>query len=193
MGMKGGVHGHEKGVFFLSHSPFMHSASPSTLRCPPWWRWRCAGCGRRPRGRRTACSPFPSVTFPSHYSMATGLHPAWHGIVDNVFRDPRNTSAAFNPGVTDPAWWLGEPIWETATKQVSASPSHTKLGPNSKTKKSHQEGGWNPVSRTHVGDLSPSRSVPAPVSRDQEISARAPEHQTRTKEKNKKTQANRQL
>lgn len=28
---------------------------------------------------------FPSNTFPNHYSMATGLHPDHHGIVNNSF------------------------------------------------------------------------------------------------------------
>nr|CAH8822245.1 unnamed protein product [Trichobilharzia regenti] len=31
---------------------------------------------------------FPTSTFPSHYTMATGLYPESHGIVDNVFYDP---------------------------------------------------------------------------------------------------------
>ena len=31
---------------------------------------------------------FPSNTFPNHYSIATGLLPAHHGIVNNIFFDP---------------------------------------------------------------------------------------------------------
>ena len=31
---------------------------------------------------------FPSLTFPSHYSIATGMYPASHGIVGNQFYDP---------------------------------------------------------------------------------------------------------
>uniref|UniRef100_A0A914RUY5 Uncharacterized protein n=1 Tax=Parascaris equorum TaxID=6256 RepID=A0A914RUY5_PAREQ len=31
---------------------------------------------------------FPSKTFPNHYTIATGLYPAWNGIVDNGFYDP---------------------------------------------------------------------------------------------------------
>jgi Type I phosphodiesterase / nucleotide pyrophosphatase len=30
---------------------------------------------------------YPSKTFPNHYSMATGLYPAWHGVVDNLVYD----------------------------------------------------------------------------------------------------------
>src|SRR5699024_542624 len=31
---------------------------------------------------------YPSATFPNHYSIVTGLYPAHHGIVGNVFYDP---------------------------------------------------------------------------------------------------------
>eukprot|EP01018_Ginkgo_biloba_P021675 Gb_37354 [translate_table: standard] len=58
---------------------------------------------------------FPSLTFPNHYSIATGLYPAWHGIINNHFRDPK-TNETFGMQSHDPKWWLGEPIWETVTK-----------------------------------------------------------------------------
>ena len=32
--------------------------------------------------------PFPSITFPSHYTTVTGLYAEHHGIVANVFYDP---------------------------------------------------------------------------------------------------------
>ncbi|KAJ3356033.1 hypothetical protein GGF32_001719 [Allomyces javanicus] len=63
---------------------------------------------------------FPSVTFPNHYTLATGLTPAQHGIVSNTFHDPllqkdfNYTNPADN---ADPAWWGGEPIWITAERQ----------------------------------------------------------------------------
>src|SRR5882757_917408 len=31
---------------------------------------------------------FPSLTFPNHYTLVTGLYPEHHGIVDNDFLDP---------------------------------------------------------------------------------------------------------
>ena len=31
---------------------------------------------------------FPTKTFPNHYTIATGLRPEHHGIVDNSFYDP---------------------------------------------------------------------------------------------------------
>ncbi|KAM0255819.1 hypothetical protein ACHAQJ_005406 [Trichoderma viride] len=63
---------------------------------------------------------FPSVTFPNHYTLATGLYPEAHGIVGNTFWDPE-LKAEFH--YTDPArsldpkWWGGEPFWVTAEKQ----------------------------------------------------------------------------
>ena len=40
-------------------------------------------------GVKAAFRPsFPSVTFPNHYSMATGLHPDHHGLVNNFFMLP---------------------------------------------------------------------------------------------------------
>ena len=32
--------------------------------------------------------PYPSLTFPAHYTIATGLHPERHGVVGNRFYDP---------------------------------------------------------------------------------------------------------
>ena len=40
--------------------------------------------------RATAMEPaFPSVTFPNHYTLVTGLYPEHHGIVGNSFYDPQ--------------------------------------------------------------------------------------------------------
>ncbi|XP_057415784.1 uncharacterized protein LOC130710505 [Lotus japonicus] len=55
---------------------------------------------------------FPTLTFPNHYSIATGLYPAYHGIINNHFSDPLS-GEAFYMGSHDPKWWLGEPLWET--------------------------------------------------------------------------------
>ncbi|XP_050234363.1 uncharacterized protein LOC126682666 [Mercurialis annua] len=56
---------------------------------------------------------FPTLTFPNHYSIVTGLYPAYHGIIDNHFIDP-DTGENFNMASHEPKWWLGEPLWETA-------------------------------------------------------------------------------
>jgi len=69
---------------------------------------------------------FPSKTFPNHYTIATGLVPDHHGLVNNAFYDAEsdksysmnNLSSRFNPD-----FYGGEPIWITAQKQgvVTAS------------------------------------------------------------------------
>ncbi|VDK64656.1 unnamed protein product [Anisakis simplex] len=59
---------------------------------------------------------FPSKTFPNHYAIATGLYPAWNGIVDNHFYDADLPRQYFSPSVHDQGWYLGEPIWNTVQK-----------------------------------------------------------------------------
>lgn len=61
----------------------------------------------------------PTKTFPSHYSMATGMHPEAHGLVANVFRDAvlGTYSPADRRTVEDGAWYGGEPIWVAAHRQ----------------------------------------------------------------------------
>lgn len=63
---------------------------------------------------------FPSVTFPNHFTLATGLYPESHGVVGNTFWDADLQQEFY---YTDPArslqpyWWGGEPIWRTAERQ----------------------------------------------------------------------------
>ena len=63
---------------------------------------------------------FPSNTFPNHYTIVTGLRPAHHGIVNNIFFDPAHGMFfRYNNPVSagDSRWWGGEPIWVTAIRQ----------------------------------------------------------------------------
>lgn len=55
---------------------------------------------------------FPTLTFPNHYSIVTGLYPAYHGIINNYFVDPY-TGELFTMSSHEPKWWQGEPLWET--------------------------------------------------------------------------------
>ncbi|KAJ9688168.1 hypothetical protein PVL29_014076 [Vitis rotundifolia] len=48
---------------------------------------------------------FPTLTFPNHYSIVTGLYPAYHGIINNRFADP-HTGEIFTMGSHEPKWWL---------------------------------------------------------------------------------------
>jgi predicted AlkP superfamily pyrophosphatase or phosphodiesterase len=63
--------------------------------------------------------PFPSKTFPSHYTIVTGLYPEHHGIISNNMLDARiGERFSMNaPTAKDPRWWGGEPLWITAQKQ----------------------------------------------------------------------------
>lgn len=69
---------------------------------------------------------FPSVTFPNHYTIVTGLYPESHGIVGNSFWDPAMNEEFFytDPLAMQPKWWGGEPIWVTAEKQGIRTATH---------------------------------------------------------------------
>ncbi|WP_332853998.1 alkaline phosphatase family protein [Duganella sp. S19_KUP01_CR8] len=70
--------------------------------------------------RAVAMRPsFPSITFPNHYTLVTGLRPDHHGVVDNNMDDAAIPGVRFsldNPAaVTDRRWWdQAEPVWVTA-------------------------------------------------------------------------------
>ena len=63
---------------------------------------------------------YPSLTFPNHYTLVTGLYPEHHGIVANKFYDPGAQTAY---SYSDPAqqrdgsWYGGTPLWVLAEKQ----------------------------------------------------------------------------
>ena len=68
---------------------------------------------------RALIPPFPSKTFPSHYTIATGLYPGHHGIISNTFFDPamhRWFRVKDSTTVRDGRWYGGEPIWVTAER-----------------------------------------------------------------------------
>lgn len=62
---------------------------------------------------------FPTLTFPNHYSIVTGLHPERHGIISNTMRDDELGffSLGTRDAISDGRWWEGEPIWVTAERQ----------------------------------------------------------------------------
>lgn len=85
---------------------------------------------------------FPSVTFPNHFTLVTGLYPESHGVVGNTFWDPELDEDFY---YTDPErslqpkWWKAEPIWVTAESQGVRTAIHM----------------W-PGSEAHIGDFEPS-------------------------------------
>ncbi|WP_440222632.1 ectonucleotide pyrophosphatase/phosphodiesterase [Dokdonella sp. MW10] len=64
---------------------------------------------------------FPSLTFPNHYTLITGLRPDRNGIVANMMEDasiPGQTFRATNrEAIGDARWWDGAtPLWTTAQR-----------------------------------------------------------------------------
>jgi predicted AlkP superfamily pyrophosphatase or phosphodiesterase len=74
---------------------------------------------------------FPTLTFPNHYSLATGLYPSHHGIVDNAFYDAKKKKAYFikdRKAVRDGSWYGGTPIWVLAEQQQMLTASFYWVG-----------------------------------------------------------------
>lgn len=60
---------------------------------------------------------FPSVTFPNHWTVVTGLRPDSHGIVGNRMEDPAHPGMTFTMQSEEPFWWSqADPIWITAER-----------------------------------------------------------------------------
>ena len=63
---------------------------------------------------------FPSLTFPNHYALATGLYPSHSGLAANSFYD-RNRKDFYGMSkkekVKDGTWYGGTPLWVLAEKQ----------------------------------------------------------------------------
>src|ERR1700760_1025387 len=63
---------------------------------------------------------FPSVTFPNHYTLVTGLYPSHEGLVGNSFYD-RKTAGFFSyhgKNASDSTWYNGgTPLWVLAEQQ----------------------------------------------------------------------------
>lgn len=60
---------------------------------------------------------FPTLTFPNHYSIATGLYPAEHGILGNTFASKTRDgwySMYDRDAVGDGRWYGGNPVWTLA-------------------------------------------------------------------------------
>jgi predicted AlkP superfamily pyrophosphatase or phosphodiesterase len=74
---------------------------------------------------------FPSLTFPNHYALATGMYPSHHGIVDNIFYDSTRTKqyrVGNRAAVEDSSWYKGTPLWVLAEKQQMVSASYFWVG-----------------------------------------------------------------
>ncbi len=77
-------------------------------------------------GQKGASAPngmlpsYPSLTFPNHISLVTGLYPEHHGIVANSFYDAsRDATYVYTQSKTngDGSWYGGTPLWVLAEQQ----------------------------------------------------------------------------
>jgi len=74
---------------------------------------------------------FPTLTFPNHYSIATGLYPANHGLISNAFpsKDRKNFYNYRDPEtVQDGSWYGGEPVWVAAERSGMVSAAYFFIG-----------------------------------------------------------------
>ncbi len=63
---------------------------------------------------------YPSVTFPNHYTLVTGLYPEHHGIVAmSFFNDDHTKRFSYNDpeSSSDGSWYGGTPLWVLAEQQ----------------------------------------------------------------------------
>ncbi|ASW75843.1 phosphodiesterase [Chryseobacterium piperi] len=69
---------------------------------------------------------YPSITFPNHWSLITGLYPAHHGLIDNFFYDYKRKefyAMSDKKNAEDGSWYGGTPLWGLAEKQKMVSAS----------------------------------------------------------------------
>ncbi len=74
---------------------------------------------------------YPSVTFSNHYTLATGMYPSHHGIVNNSFYDPKKQQIYVKTdqnALKDSTWYGGVPIWVLAEQQKMLSAAFYWLG-----------------------------------------------------------------
>lgn len=75
---------------------------------------------------------FPSLTFPNHYTLVTGMRPDRHGVVNNNMEDAQlgRFAMSIREAVEDGRWWSdAEPIWVTAER--AGIPTATMFWPGS--------------------------------------------------------------
>lgn len=74
---------------------------------------------------------FPTITFPNHWSLITGLYPAHHGLIDNFFYDYKKQEfykMSSQENAEDGTWYGGTPLWSLAEKQGTLSASMMWVG-----------------------------------------------------------------
>lgn len=94
---------------------------------------------------------YPSLTFPNHYTIVTGLRPDRHGIVHNTMQDAElgSFSLSNRAAVGNGRWWGGEPIWVGA--ENAGLPTATLFWPGSEAPvQGVQPTRWQPYDETRA-------------------------------------------
>ena len=111
------------------NSPDRHGAPYVVLFSIDGFRWNFSELADTPAMDRMAAEGmtaeylqpvFPTLTFPNHYSIATGSLPRRHGLVGNSFPDTERLhwyDYKDRSTVQDGGWYQLEPLWVTAEKQ----------------------------------------------------------------------------
>ncbi len=104
---------------------------------------------------------FPTLTFPNHYSIATGLYPQNHGIVANEFPEPEfDTWYRYKDRKTaqDGRWYGGEPIWVAAAKAGMQTAAFYFVGSEADIQGIRPDR-WNAYNKLITGDLRTAQVV----------------------------------
>jgi predicted AlkP superfamily pyrophosphatase or phosphodiesterase len=104
-------------ISFIYCSPVLNTTSPLPLLLLisfDGFRWDYPDLYQLPnfnllikRGVRVKYieNTFATVTFPSHFTMITGLYEETHGIVANTIYDPKLNASATIDTMNDTKWW----------------------------------------------------------------------------------------
>jgi predicted AlkP superfamily pyrophosphatase or phosphodiesterase len=74
---------------------------------------------------------FPTITFPNHWTLITGLYPSHHGLIDNYFNDyklQKTYAMIKQEDAENGSWYGGTPLWSLAEKQGVLSASMMWVG-----------------------------------------------------------------
>lgn len=100
---------------------------------------------------------YPSITFPNHWSLITGMYPSHHGLIDNFFFDYKRNEMYLmgkQEKAEDGSWYGGTPLWALAEKQGVLSASVQWVGSGS------DAGGMRPTYYYHYHEkFSPTDKV----------------------------------
>jgi predicted AlkP superfamily pyrophosphatase or phosphodiesterase len=87
---------------------------------------------------------FPTNTFPNHVTLVTGVEPDVHGIVNNVFHDPKRGLFRY---ANEPDWIEVEPLWSIAERNGVVSASYHWIGSEGRWRNGYGPTHWKRFDR----------------------------------------------